>query len=381
MRDKIPSPRGSARVKASYVSYLFILFDALFEPPFFTPIRVCVSCVIIFGCLFVGHALCGHVMSSSHPPSGKNTPCQESNVKASQGVPEGASNGVTEERSTSGKNTPCQVNTNKGLPERHVVRRWVVVVDIQAPQRLLLCVLPHAKSNFGAIVLDALHKARQRTKYNCDVQGTFFYEDVGEALVLPLKSVTTRSKTHAIMAGCFPGTVVYFYAATKLPPTEEINKAVHAWKQTHTCDFEAALKSISDSTIADASDPSTALFVQASSNTGLTITVVPVPAQASHTAPTQKPDQAANNKNNYTEVCANTLDKNMQGSVQPIKRKHNEPGRDTARVVAQLECAILQRIETVQRVEQAEQNLEKAKRQHLEAQQLVETLKKTLLKL
>ena len=292
------------------------------------------------------------------------------------GASRGASKG-SDEASQGTSQGAEKASQATSTPQRHVVRRWVVVVDvadIQAPQRILLCMLPFAKKNFGAIVFDTLCKARR----NSNVPGTYFYEDV-DASVLPIKSVTTRAKTQAVLAGCYPGLVLYFYAATKLPPAEEISKAVQAWKQANNHKLEAALKSIADSTLAAACDPKTTSVVLATP--GLTITVVPVPGQTSPVNHGASSKPGKNNTNNTTNNNNNNKPsvENEQGYTQPAKRKLDGSNYGAAGIVDRLVMAISDKIAKVQKVEEAKQNLETAQSQYAEAQRLVEDLRRAII--
>ena len=312
------------------------------------------------------------------------------------------------------KATLGNTKSNRELPLRSPSRSWVVVVypNSSEPQRLHLCVLPHVKANFGAIVLGTLCKASKKTKHNLVVPGTYFYEDVTTKSMLPMKGVTTQSKTQPLWVDCYPGMVVYFYAATTLPPTEEVEKAVHAWEQVYADAFETAIHRVSGERIANARDPSSAMSVVEAGTTGLTITVVPAPSQATQDAQsapaqsgassmqgkttsqqqnasthgdapivgvaTKTTSSTTTNKTSTKTTSSKTSSKTSSASagvgVEPSKRKV-----DKVDVVDRLERAIYAKMETAEKVRQAEQNLQEAKKQHDEAQQSVKRLKSALL--
>lgn len=295
------------------------------------------------------------------------------------------------------------------VPRGVAKRRWVVVVHVNSATLVThpqLYMLPQVQSNFGKSVLDTL----QAAKWN-----KFYYEDVQDNAVVPIKNHTPRARTRQFMAGAIPGTVVYYYTTAEGPASrDKVEEAVRAWNEANleslTTSLAACQLSGTTPTLPSSETISATPNSEAISATSGALVSPPKFAFAVVAAPhvKAKPKRAKqhaeeantekeltnhvkkdNNKVEPKKEKTESKSKKHQANRDAKQAKQDDAKKDLSKAskrkhdlvdaAMKLAEAITKATQTQQTLKQAEQDVQEAKRQHVEAQELVETLKKGIL--
>ena len=303
---------------------------------------------------------------------------------------------------------PTMQQDTPEVPRGIAKRRWVVVVHVNSAMLVThphLYMLPQVQSNFGKAVLDTL----QAADWNCVLIGKFYYKDVQDNIVVPIKHHTPRARTRQFMAGAIPGTVVYYYTTAEGPAShDKVEEAVRAWNEANleslttslaACQLSGTTPTLPSSETISATLPSSETISATSgalvSPPKFAFAVVAAPHVKAKPKPAKQHaektdrDEKANTEKESTNHVNKVEPKKHQANRDAKQAKQDDAKKDLSKAskrkhdlvdaAMKLAEAITKATQTQQTLKQAEQDVQEAKRLHVEAQELVETLKKGIL--